>query len=112
MITCSSLSIGGRSNTLASLLHLLESRTHGVRDHPPREFRSNQRRATLRECQQADSQHVIILPVSLNILAHVERQRTHESVAEQYAQKCADKRRRNLMADLFRRSAERAHRDH
>ena len=76
-----------------------------------RELDRHDRGGSLQERNHHDAQDMQVGALVVRSLLHAGGQRPHQSVAQQDAQKCADQGGGDFVADLFRRTAERAHGD-
>ena len=77
----------------------------------PRHFHRHDRSGAFQERDHQHAQHVEEGVLFFRGLGHVGRDRSHQPVAQQNAEKRSDQRRGDLVSDFFRRAAERAHGD-
>src|SRR5258708_19614903 len=88
---------GRRSaSALAGLLHFLERRPACGWNRPPRKLYGDDRRGTLDEADQADTEAVIVFRFGVVNLRHPSRQGAEQAVAEQDAQESPHPARRYL----------------
>lgn len=77
----------------------------------PRYFDRHDWRASFQERNHQNPHDVEKGVLLFSCFGHVGGDRTDQSIAQQNAEKCADKRGGNLVSDFFRRSTDSAHGD-
>ncbi len=98
-----------RRDAPAGIFCLIKRGPQMAGNRTPPDFHRQNGRIALDKCDHHHPQHVAIGALVLGQLRHPCRDRPHEAVAKQNAKKGSHQGRGDLVSDLFRRPAKRAH---